>query len=445
MDAWKQWFVVLCPLMLLGCKSEAPCTIVAESLDFEEVDVEASVHRRIVVTNPSDVDREVTAVPLAPPFFVHPLDTLGLQAHSEEAWTVTFGPDDALLHFDELILAGGGSCDFALSLRGLGSGDISVSPETIGFTLATDQREEKEVLIRNTRRTPTTVTLQLSIDEGPADALSLGTPTTLEVPAGQAISVPIVAMRRGWGLVRARLSVLAGPRPRVVSILIEPSSPRLEVTPTVIDIPQIGFDLSSQPLGFAERAFRVRNVGTSGDPNAPRLQIVRATADDEVEVSWPQLLPGLAEGESTELTVRMTPRSLGQKRYSVGINAGPFAFQEVVINTRANLLPPCAVQATPAPELLLEDKGDGGLEGVVTFTNTSSEYCVVDNPRFSFATPSQFAMIEGEFSQGEIAPGNQHRVTIAGPKSTNAGIVGAFGFHVFSPNSRVEWIDLRSP
>jgi hypothetical protein len=96
------------------------------------------------------------------------------------------------------------------------------------------------------------------------------------------------------------------------------------------------------------------------------------------------------------------------------------------------------------PELLLEDKGDGGLEGVVTFTNPSSEYCVVDNLRFSFATPSQFAMIGGEFSQGEIAPGNQHRVTIAGPKS-DAGIVGAFGFHVFSANSRVEWIDVRSP
>ncbi len=449
MDAWKE-FVVLYALVLLGCKSSAPCTVDAESLDFGEVEVgSGGAQRRIVVTNPSDEDREVTAVPLDRPFGVFPLDRLGLQAHSEEAWTVGFGPDDGLLHLDELILQGGGSCDFTLPLKGLGSGTLSVSPELLEFTVGAGQRVEKEVLLRNTRRTPMTVTLSWSFRAGPKEALSFGTPATLEIPAGGLVSVPIIASPPGWETVRAALMINTGSTFMRVEVTITPSSPLVEVSPQMVSVPQIGFDVVSQPRGFAERVFRVRNSATSGDPRAPHLQIVSSFVvfgvPAEVEVTWPPLPDGLAEGESAEVRVRMTPFSPGPKTYGVNLRLDPVGVQRVEINTQANALPPCAVQATPADVLLLEDKGDGGLEGVVTFTNTSSEYCVVDDPRFSPATPSQFAMIEGAFAQGEIAPGNEHRVTIAGPKSVDAGTIGSFGFHVFSPNSNVEWIDLRSP
>jgi hypothetical protein len=440
---------VLGALLLISCKSEVPCTITAEPLDFGEVEVGDFEDRRLVVLNSSDVDREVTAVPLAFPFNVRPFETLKLQAHSEEPWVVRFAPDDGLLHLDELVLEGGGQCDFSLPLRGLGGGTITVNPEKLEFTLGANQRVAKEVLIRNSRRTPTTVTLSWSILSGPATALSQGTPAAIEIPAGGVIPVPIIATPPSWDPVRAILSINGGPKRLEVSVTISPSSPRLEVTPRMIDVPQIGFDLISQPRGFAERTFRLRNVGTSGDPNAPRLQLVSSIGvfgnPDEVEVSWPPLPSGLAEGESTELTVRMTPLSLGQKTYAVSLKTEPLAFEQVQINTRANALPACAVESQPADVLQLADMGDGGLEGVVTFVNTSSEFCVVDNPRFSLGTPEGFAMIEGAFSQGEIAPGNDHHVRIAGPKSADAGTIGKFGFHVFSPNSDVHWIELRSP
>lgn len=446
----KRTLLVLA-LCATGCtRSTERCRVTPLELDFGELPSASGTHQRVVqVTNPSDVDRTLTLSPMSFPFSVDSDVPLPLRAHSGAQLAVRFTPIDGLLHLDELhVSSDDGACDLSVPVRALGSGSIQVSPETIDFTLGAGEEQTKEVVIQNSHRIQSLVFMRWVTPQ--SGSFNVGFPSVeLAVPAGGSVSVPITARAEGWTRVDAEFSIVApSGRASHVALSITPSSPQLEITPLAFDIPNVGLDLASQPPAFAERTVRVRNTGNSGNPSAPPLRILNEAAPllgdpDELEVTRPSTPLDLAEGESAELTVRLVPMFPGQRTWGFHIATDHFQPVLVRLNALAQVLPPCELRVEPTGVLELQDAADGGLEGMVTFTNTGPERCVVDNLRLQAGTSPQFAIVWPTSAQVELQPGREQRVLIAGPKDAGVGTIGAFGFHVFRPNSDNEWLELR--
>lgn len=439
-------------LVLLGCRPQSiePCRIAPLELDFGEVQARpgAVYERFVTVTNPSSVDRFVIAEPLAFPFAA-PEGPVLVKARSEALISIRFAAVDGLLHHEELILSSTDErCEFTVPLRALGSGLVRVRPEELEFTLGAGEVETKEVHLENTRRTPATVQLQWLTDAQFPFPLTFG-PEPLTLPPGGSSSLPITAAPLGWDRVTAELRIFSPGQEVSVLVTLTPSSPRLEVSPLSIDIPVVGVDRDSQPPAFAERTIQVRNTGSSGNPTAPPLWLVANDPffgnPDELHVTTPPLPLGLAEGESAELKVRVIPRFAGEKSFGVLISTDRFGPTQVRVSARAEVLPPCALRTEPVGVLELADALDGGLEGSVNFINEGTERCVVDNLRLREGTTAELVITGPRERQLEIPAGREHRVGIAGPKRVDAGIVGAFGFHVFRANGDDEWLELRAP
>ena len=165
----------------------------------------------------------------------------------------------------------------------------------------------------------------------------------------------------------------------------------------------------------------------------------------ELHISTPPLPIALAEGDSAEITVRVIPRAAGEKNFGVMVTTDRFGPTQVRLSTVAEYLPPCSLEVSPAGALELRDAADGGVEGRVTFTNLGTTRCTVDHLRLNEAAAQQFTVLNGGATQMDIPGERARNVLIAGPKPVDAGVVGAFGFHVFQQGRVDQWIELRTP
>lgn len=434
-------------LLSLGCSPPPDlCTAAPLEVDFGEVQAGpmTTYERPLRVTNSSGEGVFFFAHAPRFPFAVEPEGRFFVKARSESFLGVQFTALDSLLHFGELKVSGEeGRCALSVPLRALGSGLIRPNPPALEFTLGAGEPGTKELLIENTQRKPATVELSWSAIGGPAP-LSFGGQSTREIPAGGSIIVPITASPQGWEPIDTNLFI-RDQRSTPVRVLITPSSPRLEVTPLTHDIPRVG-------LGhYAERTFLIRNSGRSGAPSAPPLQLARVPEfvpgdSPDVDVFVPAAIPALREGEHAEFTVRVHPSRAGPGRYRFQVTPIHRFLPpvEVSLTSFAEVLPRCELVVDPAGVLLLRDSGDGGVNGRVTFTNTGSTRCIVDDLRLSANTLPGHS-ISPALAQVVVPAGGAHEVTVAGPGGADGGVVGELRFHVFRDGGLPETLELRSP
>lgn len=426
-----------------------PVTVSPTELDFGEVEATTFTRRNLVFTNSSSSVMHFTlAEPVDFPFQPVRGERFSVDAASEQVVTIQVRPSDGLLHLDTFVVRSADErCELTVPLRALGSGLLVVEPDPLTFQVNPGQTQTKDLRLVNSRREPITVQAALRPSPNP---FMLTAPEGLTLPALGEIPLLVTANPTTWSQARVQLVLTTERETVTADVTQRPSSPRLEVTPASFTIPTVRFDPSSQPKGYVERVIRVRNAGTSGDPAAPPLRFdsVAILSGDPRELvrSAPDQGTPLAEGESLELGVRIVPIGApGPRSYLLSVlaaNTPPLQPALVQIDANAEVLPSCEFQIDPLNALVLSDALDGGVEGSVSFTNTSANRCIVDNPRLSEAP--QFAIVAGAQSQVEVPAQGVHRFTIAGPKPLDAGVVGAFGYHVLQPNHDVRWIELRA-
>lgn len=424
-------------LLLASCRND-PVIIEPGGLDFGEVDATSiSPQSRFVrLTNPSSGDRVCVIEPLGSPFATLQEGEVVVKGLSAQTISVTFLPRDGLEHRGKLELhSSDGGCEGSVELRGLGSGRLAAVPSSLEFKLNPGQAATQKISLQNGRRTP--VRFQLSV-ESFSNALSV-TRTADTIPPGGAITLTVRAAQTRWNQLTDAVVIFEEKEQLRIPVTVTPASPTLEVTPLAIDVPVAAVG------DFVDRTFRITNTGASGDNNAPKLGFmglprVALGNPEEVEFFFSSQ-PLLAEGESFDLTMRVRFVSEGPRTFQVGLPALPefVARSPLTLTAEAKSLQPCTMQVDPRVSLHLQDAGDGGVVGRVSFTNSGSTLCVVDNLRLQ---SSPLSMISGGAAQVQVPAGSSHQVTIAGPNSPDAG---TFRFHILNMNGLDESIELLPP
>lgn len=428
---------------LVGCADpEARCVVSPESFDFGEIELtEQAPMKKLVLRNPRETPQRVSVSALSAPFALRPSDASIFlpERNGEQTFEVRFHPLDGLLHVQDLVFRSEGFCDVTVPLRGLGGGSLLATP--FDLVLRRGETQTRELRINNSRRAPVTI----SVEANPP--LTIALPEGSVIPAAGSLSVQVTATLPGWQRLSPVVKITSTRESLSVPINLIPSSPRVEVSPPVIDIPTVAMDLRSTPRGFVERTVRVRNSGSSNDPSAPPLSVDGFflefnTGLDDVEVTGAPAL--LAEGESTQFSVRLVPKSTGPRALSFHLKS---SLDDVIVplTTRSILLLPCQMQVLPADRVALQSVGDGGLEGVVSFLNVGDNVCTVDGAKFTSWTPSGFSISGAPGEQFQVLPREQQQLTIAGPQQPDAGTIGGFGFHVFQTGTDIQWLSLEAP
>jgi hypothetical protein len=345
-------------------------------------------------------------------------------------------PSDGLEHRGKLELhSSDGGCEGSVELRGLGSGRLAAVPSSLEFKLNPGQIAKQQISLQNSRRTP--VRFQLSVD-GFSNALGV-TRTADTIPPGGTITLTVRAAPTLWSQFTDAVVIFSEKEQLRIPVTVTPTSPSLEVTPLAIDVPLAAVG------DFVDRTFRITNVGNTGDRDAPRLSFMGPPTvvlgnREEVEF-FPAALPFLAEGQSFELTMRVRFFSPGPRMFQVALFAIPefVARSPLTFTTEAKSWQSCTMQVDPRSSLQLQDVGDGGVVGQVSFTNSGSTLCVVDNLRLQ---SSALSMISGGAAQAQVPAGSSHQVTIAGPSSPDAGTLR---FHILNMNGLDESLELLPP
>ena len=435
---------ILILLLLSSCEENEPGALEFDPLELDFGDVEPTLDggqtKLVTLRNSSALNAACSfGEPLSEPFATPVTREFLLNSGSTKDIPITFRPTDGLLHLGTLKLTSSdGSCNVSLPMRGLGSGVLVAQPQQLIFKLGVGERQTRELRVESSRRTPTPISLRWVTNGSP---FTYGTPQGLTVPASRGLTIEVDASPTTWDPTNAVLRITgAGQELNVLAVYV-PSSPQLEARPRVLDVPRV-------PVGeFAERTFRIGNVGMSGD-FLRRLEITQIISSDPVEVDIVAANVGgtLFEGSWEDVRLRVRPTSPGPKNYRVLIAASPSFVEpiEVTISTIAEVLQPCTMEVAPVSLLVLGDAADGGLEGRVTFTNRGTTRCLIDNPGLDAGT-SGFAITAGGGSQIEVLPAGTHEVSIAGARLPAGSIVGAFGFHVFRDGGAEEWIEVRAP
>ena len=469
-----RWLLALL-VALAGCPRppdpvpvENPCSVTPTSIDFGEVrSGSRSPSRELVLRNDSPQYKIIDFTVPEPPFlFVgQQAGAIFIPANSAKIFEVAFQPDDGRLHFAELSVVDMDTrydvekCELTVPLRGLGSGLVTVSPQQFALRSEPGETKTQELLINNSRRTPVTITAQVLFREPVAGELVTVDSGPLEVPAFG--SAPLV--------VRASPSVPTFERGNVIITIVEDGSTRLsefaviagkpvaQVLPTELDAWRVPY-----PGNSSRRRLTVRNVGNSGAVDQLKLrtrlpgisvEAIQGSLQEFSVTESPELFLGLVQGQSVELEVRLWPLSLGPKEFKVKVlfddqlNAPmePDPVIEVMVRANVETMPSCTMTVEPQGTLQLAPV-NGRLEGSVTFTNTGSTTCIVDDPHLSSTTSPGFFIVSGATAQAEVAAGASYVVTIAGPLQPTSGTrVGALERFIFNRDTQVGSVELRAP
>lgn len=435
--------MVLLSGLAMGCSGAQPCTVEPGGIDFGEVEVTTgrSGAKRVKLRNPSSGERVCVLAPVSDQFTTDLSGEIRIPPFSSRDLMAFFAPADGRLHQGSLEFhSSDGGCEVSVQLKGLGSGQLEMDTQPLEFVLAPGEEESREVFIRNSRRTPTAISV--GVTPGAPDVFSV-TPTDVEVPAFGSVAVTVKAKARLWAQEQTALIVSSRTQQLNRLLAVTPSSPTLEISPLAFTLRRVGV------RHFAERTFVISNAGKPSGGAAQALSImgVQLTGGDPREASiLPLERSYLSEGQSVELNVRVDVAQPGPRTFAFFINSVPgfTGPREVTLSTIAEVLPPCSMQVEPASPLQLQEVSDGGVEGRVTFTNIGTSFCVVDNLRLSaFASPGY---TPSGATQVEVAAGSSHVVTIAGPRlQTQSGKIGELRFHIFRDGGVDEGIELRSP
>ncbi len=431
-------------LALVGCADSGPrCSTDPGSIDFGEVEVRRGISKTIVLRNGLATHQQLTILPVSPPFEVTPRAQVFLPANASTPIDVFFGPTDGLLHHEELVMSSeDGACAVTVPLRGLGSGVLRANASRMEFVLSKGETQTRDVFIENGRRVP------LNLDVLSMGPITVSLPEGRQIPAGGSLRVQVTARMETWQRLSAGVDVFSAFETFRIQIELIPSTPRVEVIPATIDIPTVAMDLSSAPKGFVDRLVRIRNAGNSGDPSAPALIIEglflgSSSALDDVEINGPN--PVLGENESTQFSIRITPKSLGPRAFDFHLKSNVDTVT-VPLTTRSVFMPPCQMEVLPADRVALQPLADGGVEGMVSLTNSGDTDCTVDGVRLTSWTPNGFSISGVPSEQFKMLPQEQRQFTISGPQQQpDAGTIGAFGFHVFQTRSDIRWLALDAP
>jgi hypothetical protein len=440
--------VLLLSLSVLGCEGRkpipGPCEASPTSLNFGLVESTGPQKTlRFTLRNKTEKVQQVRIAPLAFPFGVSPVGLVPLVAFNGSVEVqVGFDPADGRLSVDEVVMSTeDGTCDVTVPVRGIGSGSLRADPAELEFTLGKGETQTKELQIVNTRRVE--VTLKFTAPPG----VTLTLPNDRKLGPGGAMIVPVKATLNDWPRQDGVITVTTTELERLeIPVALIPSSPRVEITPTPpIEIPVIGLDVNAQ--SFAERTFRIRNAGTSGDPLVPKLDVrsfglTSIEPFDQVIVSEVPFTQ-LAENESMEVSVRIIPQQAGPNffQFQLVTNADSPLVQ---IRTRAAELPPCRMNISPTTQLVLHEVPDGGMEGAVTFRNDGTNACTVDGVRLNFDLANDFSVSGAMNEQFRVLPNEEQQVIVAGPWRAT-GVLGTLRYHVFQKYSDVKTISVEAP
>lgn len=461
-----------CPPAADPVLPERPCSVSPLELDFGEVETgRRSPTRTVTVRNDSPVLRVLGLAALEPPFFLEiPTNQLLVPAFGTKVFELGFFPRDGRLHLqdlvftDELAREGDSKCELTLSLRGLGTGRVSVEPSELAFTLEPGEVETKELLIINSRRTPATVSALVQLRQSLAggDPVTVD-PTPVVVPAAGAVRLPVRAAPHAPDLVLGELLVSAeGEAPLRSRFSLRAGKPVAEVLPRQVIDWRVQYDRASQPASFSRRRLTLRNVGSSGTLPALALKLgqpaftveaLQGSLAELVVLTGNQPLDGLAQGESAELVLHLWPLSVGPKEFRLRLfvdeplddPADPLdPVIEVMVRANAEVMPACTMTVEPASSLQLVE-ANGRLEGGITFTNTGATPCLVDDLHLASSTLPGYFIESGAAEQVEVLPGASYVIAIAGPVQSLARRVGALEHHIFNRDSRSEVVELLAP
>lgn len=432
-----------------------------ELINFGEVEIGSPQVRRVQIKNLTSTPLEFHALPLFSPFFAT-LDGEALVAPGEQAaFEVQFAPFDGRLHLDTLEIQAGESCSVSIPVRGLGKGGFVIEPSRLSFGgLDVGEFKILELRIANTRREEVALERVSVVDDqqtvpgyDPPFTLIPPVPTVLRAVSTTVFRV--IAQPRLPGQFTSRL-VMTGPGLEVPMEVLG-GTPRAELSHDTFEIPKMDFTPGARAPSFVERVFMLRNVGA---PNGamplnlvpPVLRVEHedgGLADAGFTLNFDTVLLGsqtgfplgLAAGRETSLVLRYVPNELGSRSFNVMLitNDPQQPEHRVKFSVTALSLPECSWSA-PA-SVTFTAIGDGGSSGVVTFSNTGTTLCVLDDLRVEGV--GGFTVLDGGFSQRELAPGESHDVILAGPRPGIAA--GWLGFHPLSPNSQRERVLLRAP
>ena len=80
---------------------------------------------------------------------------------------------------------------------------------------------------------------------------------------------------------------------------------------------------------------------------------------------------------------------------------------------------------------------------MVTFTNTGTTVCLLDDVRLRRPSDPSFHLRAGGVDQRQLAPGEVHTVIISGPDAGSSERTSQLGFHVLNPNGDRQFVELR--
>ncbi|MDP1829997.1 MAG: hypothetical protein Q8L48_42435 [Archangium sp.] len=447
------------PVKDAGSVFVEPCLrVFPEDLDFGEVENSLGAVRQVQVTNTSTFLRTLRAVRPPRGFVLSPpIDDLGLQiaAGASHRFEVQFFPTDALLHLGSLELNAGLDCAARLPLSGLGSGEVLTVPASLDFGFVPPGTTKTlELQLVNTRRVPVQVR-NLRLDSSMIQAFGGSLPSQLDLPALSTTSLMVtaspvtdetffgdlLAVTAPFGALRTPLRVVGG-------------APVAALSATHLEVRHVRFDPGS--ASFAQRVVTLRNVSTSGRSDEAQLRLVppfvTVEAPDGGPVDELSISPGagavmgLPLGAATEVLVHFTPTGVGSRSYRITLftNAPVAPELGLTFDAEVESLPPCnGLSITPAVVLALTPTPDGKSAGSVTFENSGTSRCVVDDLRLEQGTPATFS-ITGGVQQLVVEPGTISTISVVGPRALLDSL-GVLGFHALNPGSARQFISVSAP
>lgn len=459
--------LVGCPRPQEPAPIEHPCSVSTTSIDFGEVRSGSRTSRELVLRNDSPQYKVVDfTVPELPFLFVgQQTGGVFLNANSAKLFEVAFQPDDGRLHFAELSVVdmdksdNVGRCELTVSLRGLGSGLVTVSPQQFTLRAEPGETRTQELMINNSQRTPVTVSAQVQFREAVTGGPVTVDSAPLVVPAFGSVPLVVTATPPTPTFVRGNVifTLADDGTTRLSEFALVAGKPVAQVMPTELNAWRVPY-----PGNSSTRRLTVRNVGNSGAVEQLKLrtrlpgvsvEAIQGSLQEFSVTESPQLLLGLAQDQSVELEMRLWPLSLGPKEFKVKVlfddqlNAPmePDPVIEVMVRANVETMPSCTMTVEPVDTLQLTPV-NGRLEGNITFTNTGSTTCIVDDPHLSSTTAPGFFIVSGATTQAEVAAGASYVVTIAGPLQPTSGTrVGALERFIFNRDTQVGSVELRAP
>ncbi len=447
-------------ITLRAASSAGSCEL-PSLIDFGSVAVGAHGAKSIVLDNWLNVDTQASVGAITSDTGDHqvfafspgsPEGQFTIGARSAQTVGLEFRPTELRPYTAKVKMRAGAHCGEAeVTLTGLGVDEVlEWSPASLDFLYVSPGTQAVKYVTFKNRGSADVELFDLTSTLASDFAVKNegGDPTRFVVPGNGERQLPVVCTPTGLGARAGQLTFstpIAAQPSGMILLSCYGGGPDIEVMPSpVLSFGKSAYFADSDPPWSVTRRLRVLNRGTSppdgnpdgnlrlgrlspiGEPGQLPFIAVRplnaTTSVEELSVGIPpSYLPNLGvearAGSSVDLTVTLTPRSVGRKEAELILYSNDPDEPEtrILITSDAMVLPPCNYSISPALVNFGLVTPGTSREVPVTFRNHGTgagELCLISGVDLVPGSDPSYALPNGEVPHRELGPGEALQVLV---------------------------------